>query len=122
MKAKWIEALRSDEHRKCTSFMKVGERLCALGVLCQTYLNETGKGTWVKHGTLDGLPIMSFATKGEVGVKHPPPDVLEWAGIDILLARVVASLNDRGAGFSVIANMLEQDEIHPIQPYWENLP
>lgn len=46
---KWVAALRSGEFEQGEHFLRsFDDEYCCLGVLCETYRRETGKGEWVR--------------------------------------------------------------------------
>jgi len=48
IKKKWLEALESGEYQKGKDSLKTENKFCCLGVLCDIYIKETGKGKWKK--------------------------------------------------------------------------
>lgn len=82
IKKLWVEALRSGKYKQGTGrLITVGDdgvtRMCCLGVLCDLYIKQTGKGEWVNdHG------IKHFTSSTEKYVAMLPPiEVVQWAGL-----------------------------------------
>jgi hypothetical protein len=89
IKSMWVAALRGGEYLKGTGSLKISDSgptpcCCPLGVLCDLYIKETGRGSWVVrnewndysfHGGLDKSRSVSF---------FPPQEVLDWAGLSCL--------------------------------------
>ncbi len=76
----WANALRSGNYRQGKQALKVKTKdgecvLCALGVLCHLFLEDTGEGDWElqKQG--------NFAFLGREF--QIPVCVMDWAGLDI---------------------------------------
>jgi hypothetical protein len=124
VKAKWLEALRSGEYEQATGALKVMDddvvdgddivsSFCCLGVLCDI----SGLGEWKGTSYWVGLWPAASAL---------PKPVYEWAGLpdgnpcispmeckdadsegDII--ETLADLNDSGASFEQIANVIEKE-------------
>jgi len=52
IKDKWLTALRSGEYKKSKHNLKTDDGFCCLGVLCDLYRKETGKGEWNKKNDI----------------------------------------------------------------------
>lgn len=80
---KWVEALESGNYQQVDGQLKskVNDKqcgYCCLGVLCDLYIKETGKGKWQKAA--DGSHDRKFVgNKSESAVL--PKEVMQWAGI-----------------------------------------
>lgn len=79
---KWTETLASGRHRQVTGSLKApkGSKAygyCCLGVLCDIYAKETGKGAWVdaEHGG-KGFRVGHITREGTL-----PEAVQKWAGL-----------------------------------------
>ena len=100
---RWINALRSGKYRKTTGALKRTDgSYCALGVLCDLYKKD-GKPLGerpAKNPEEDRDEAVSLG--GEVQI--PPKKVLNWAGLGIIQAEEIASMNDYGYSFRKIAN------------------
>tara|TARA_R100001244_G_scaffold129809_1_gene101482 strand:- start:471 stop:851 length:381 start_codon:yes stop_codon:yes gene_type:complete len=79
IKAKWVSALKSGNYRQGQNQLKVeGKknsrvRYCCLGVLCNIYKKDTGKGKWERASFID--------TDGEYEQSELPGEVALWAGL-----------------------------------------
>ena len=107
IKKLWVDALRSGEYKQTSDALRTGDNFCCLGVLCDLHAKETG-GKW--EGWHYG------------GNQHtPPPDVVEWAGLDdqyggeVVIAvemrdvqLAITEHNDSGRTFAEIANAIEE--------------
>ena len=75
-RVKWAKALLSGDYKQWKYRLKTNSKYCCLGVLCELYRKETGKGKW-KGGAVKVFEI------GNVSKVHEPPKaVLEWAGLE----------------------------------------
>jgi hypothetical protein len=105
VKKKWVEALRSGKYRQGRGYLRStvrtsavdgGGGYCCLGVLCDIYRKETGKGKWRRASY--GETYSFEADGGQRSDCFPPQAVIEWAGLELdnpILAGVAASeLND----------------------------
>ena len=111
IKEKWVEALRSGEYSQTKNTLRDKHGFCCLGVLCDLYRKETGLLEWVdegRHFVIDG--IGNFTTLNS--------NVMDWAElkdnnpmvwIDNVNITSVAQVNDRGATFSEIADLIEKN-------------
>jgi hypothetical protein len=43
---------RSDD--QCTGYLRLGDRRCVEGIMCDVYMDLTGKGRWIDDGTHGG--------------------------------------------------------------------
>lgn len=117
VKEKWLIALTSGEYQKGKLALKVtfeesGTNWCCLGVLCDLYIKETGKGSWKKEvGRRD-----TFISDDSMKVSFPPQDVMEWAGIDSVSgsfltddgASSLVRINDETEDFSKVIAAIEE--------------
>jgi hypothetical protein len=86
VKTKWLVALESDEFRQGKSRLRqVDDTYCCLGVLCELYRRETGKGEWeVKEDYYRGTPELFYHfSVGEQFATSTflPNEVRQWAGL-----------------------------------------
>lgn len=106
---RWLTALRGGAYAQTRRVLHDRETggYCCLGVLCDVYRQETGRGDWETHGTdFDGLRNRDVALYlGEALV--PPAEVLAWAGLEIGNADRLAGMNDEGKDFEDIAEEIE---------------
>lgn len=114
VKALWLAALRSGEYPQTSRALRDGYGFCCLGVLCDIHTKTTGNGMWSVGGSYSA----NNHTRGEI----PPPAVVTWAGLnrpnpdvvkeetqyDTIIYRSLAELNDRGATFEEIADIIEE--------------
>ena len=108
VKAKWLEALRSEKYLQGVGCLKKGEEYCCLGVLADLYLEETG-GKWEK-GEVVGLDYC----EGEAYLL--PSKVQEWSAVgesgefhgeNPLDYCTLSGCNDNGKTFAEIAALIE---------------
>jgi hypothetical protein len=120
VKAKWVEALRSGDYRKGQFGLRQQrgngtQGYCCLGVLCDLYHKETGKGEWIAN---DSGRDRFKTPDGSFNPNYAPDQVLEWAGLpasfhvdivdDILTVdRQLASINDRSTSFDTVISAIE---------------
>lgn len=133
---KWVRALRSKKYRQATGVLKVKNKAgkvshCCLGVLCELYQQERIKAKKPPLKTDDysarefgnGFPRTSRIFEFGNSNVTLPPQVQRWAGIkddcgqfrgNFMLEHgqqclhSLAELNDNGARFSTIANIIEE--------------
>lgn len=123
---KWVKALRSGKYKQGKTYLKQvyynGQaHHCCLGVLCELYNNTMKKKSitvWNRKKTLSTQISSKTSTEpnyvtfnGKAG--ELPGVVMEWAGINSPLGNFeiysLADLNDRGATFESIANIIEKN-------------
>lgn len=84
IKEKWVKALRSGKFPQSTMALKrvteKGEGYCCLGVLCEVFRKETGKGEWVRS---DMAERVDFLVEGHTETNFLPRAVMEWAGLSM---------------------------------------
>ena len=109
---RWTEALRSGKYKQLVGRLSWGtapeQEFCCLGVLCDLHSAETGE-QW------DGDAMYLLQNMGL------PQEVLEWAGlppnsnaveVDLKVdsgTTTLAGLNDGGASFETIADIIEEE-------------
>jgi hypothetical protein len=77
VKQKWIEALKSGEYKKGDGTLKTSDNeYCCLGVLCDVFHKETGRGEWLFNGGRSRFSVDSYMQEFFL-----PPPVFEWAGL-----------------------------------------
>lgn len=75
---KWTTALESGEFKQAKGSLKSNKGgFCCLGVLCEIYHQETGKGKWV-HDDEGGI---AFKVGRVAERDYLPTAVQKWAGI-----------------------------------------
>jgi hypothetical protein len=101
-----ITALRSGEYRQGTGRLRRGDAFCCLGVACDLYAKATGLGKWEGE---------RFATRGDTEFNTLPPEVQDWLGwcnrLGATNGNTLSILNDNGAPFSTIADIIERGEV-----------
>ena len=118
IKDKWIKALKSGEYKQTQSFLRTDKGYCCLGVLCDLYHKETGKGEWEEHRD-DFGNYYKFKTDNpsEADTKLLPRDVVKWAGlpgqIGVYLKGygekdIISALNDDGFSFNQLTKIIEE--------------
>lgn len=105
IKAKWVAALRSGEYKQGTNRLKMADRFCCLGVLCDLHSKETGQ-QWVDMPGAQGAWYYR-----QCGL--PAFTVVEWAGLDSCDPAPegydpLSVLNDQGRTFAEIADLIEK--------------
>lgn len=130
VKAKWLEALRSGNYVQGREELRPrhysgGYAYCCLGVLCDVYQKETGKGEWREIGcgswdssfdaTEEGAPVTDKSWSSL------PQAVVKWAGFYTNDPTVpnpkgngkdritLANLNDAGTSFEELAEIIERE-------------
>lgn len=135
---KLLAALRSGEYIQGEAAMHVcnGEATwCCLGVACEVFRQETGRGTWEhddKHRSMkEGAKVFTLGEYASPG--YPPGAVLEWFGfpptdpnnvsgdvaqdIDLPRAKMpndqqsarASRMNDSSQSFETIADAIEEE-------------
>lgn len=115
VKQLWVTALRSGEYKQGRHGLKRGKRgnntYCCLGVLCDIYHKETGKGAWVEDDL--GNTTSSYSSFAGDST-YLPECVSNWSN---LLAsdpcfkynKHLSTANDDGVSFSEIATLIEDN-------------
>ena len=90
---KWAEALESGEFNQAKSQLRDSNGYCCLGVACEVFRRETGKGVWIESVRVFKLKLLcgegelvqsrrwTFMLDGEVFVGGLPPEVTSWLGL-----------------------------------------
>ena len=115
-RAEWIKDLRSGVYAQIRGNLHAaGGGYCCLGVGCETYKRCGGR---LSEGLLAG-EFVSY--DGFVALL--PPNIGEWLGLNDTVGdpeglagefgdgRSLVSLNDSGASFAEIADLIEQDKL-----------
>lgn len=114
VKALVVHALRSGEYQQGHGYLRRTlnsyngtQGYCCLGVVCDLYQKETGKGTWGSVSTLG----TSFITDTENSVTDLPTDVQVWAGLtdDDVRAELARKNDSRNYDFNDIADTIENN-------------
>jgi hypothetical protein len=95
-----IEALRSGTYRQGIGWLRNHDRYCCLGVTCDIYHQETGRGQWRVFG-FDGDPVaLQNNVRNWIGFNSKDgPAIGRW--------RSSAFGNDKGMTFLEIADAWE---------------
>lgn len=133
----WVKALRSGEYKQARGKLKVVDssesdtsevtRYCCLGVLCELYRLQTGRGEWVRGDTDVGptaLTQFKDSSNGEAMMSYGDliPTVKQWSGCNSFTGEFLEGgmrlylidLNDIGKKtFPEIADVIEK--------HWETL-
>lgn len=92
------------------------DRYCCLGVACEVFQRETGRGGWTKESNVDPYAYWLFRVDGEQSWSNLPRPVAEWFGFTDTNPHVktgegrmksLASLNDEGTLFPKIADLID---------------
>lgn len=125
LKQKWVRALRSGKYQQATGALRNEDGFCCLGVFCDVYDSDkwkepTPKVDWEDESDDEEFKWM-YAHEGDsymyeatevlpihiariAGLEHQNPEVPY--GIDGEM-KSLASINDNGASFSEIADLIE---------------
>jgi hypothetical protein len=122
VKAKWVDALKSGDYKKGQGSLRAGslvsetQQFCCLGVLCDLYHKETGKGEWRERTDMPNMRKFAFYTPdGSFDSNYAPQEVLAWAGIKPRLRgagamdRPLAVANDCNVSFDPIVAIIESE-------------
>lgn len=118
VRRKWADALRSGEYAQGRNGLAGrladgSTQHCCLGVLCEVALKD-GLSLVVDERPADPATgvVSDMAYSGRLG--YLPRSVAEWAGLagelidDVSAQDVLADLNDNGATFDRIADLIEE--------------
>lgn len=131
----WTSDLRSGDFKQGRSALRNGpedsSEFCCLGVACETYRRETGKGHWERRGALasdsvtapwhfvdDGAPNPEHFPAWNESWSSLPGGVAAWFGLNPSTQynpqvatewgnEHVANLNDRRTTFEEIADLID---------------
>jgi hypothetical protein len=70
IRARWVAALRSGEYRQGDGHLRMGDRLCCLGVLCELA---------VEDGVVNGVQLSDGLWEYNGSAGWLPPAVVDWA-------------------------------------------
>lgn len=93
IKKRWVEALRSGKYKQGRTFLKKRDEWCCIGVLCD--LVDPTK--WTEHG---GYVTDTFRF-------FPAEQFFISLGMTDDMGSKLASMNDKGNNFPVIADYIE---------------
>lgn len=107
IKERWIAALRSGEYKQTIGNLRVKDKFCCLGVLCDLAAKD-GIGEWQENKNSNRF----FSTPLFAASKLLPSTIVSWAGLNsprvLIDDSSLVSLNDQGASFSEIADIIEK--------------
>ena len=105
----WADALRSGKYKQGTMGLRSGDAYCCLGVACELFRQTYGKGRWKETANGD----FYFSIGRERAGGFLPIRVRDALGLDDIGGRYddgsLAALNDRGATFAEIADIIESE-------------
>lgn len=105
LKAKWLEALRSGQHKQAKGELFRDKGYCCLGVLSLVQGRLTYVGDRARDG---GANCSAFGLFVGLDPTNPVAFVEKYCVIDTdYTKRVLASLNDHGATFAELADVIE---------------
>lgn len=112
VKALWIKELRSGRVNKARGRLKVGERLCVLGVLTDLYIKRhPDRMSWVCYGGFNNH-FARTNDPAELSTCDLPTEVLKWSGLKSKnpfiksIGMTLADLNDSGATLCEMADVI----------------
>lgn len=122
VKKKWVNALINGGYVQGKGQLRLQNQYCCLGVLCDIYKENTGKGEWINpNSTDDRASLREFQyenSDGETsraGAVLPKP-VREWAGLESnqpfipKLRTTLSTLNDDSKhDFTDIAAVIREE-------------
>ena len=107
----WIKALRSGDYKQTKGRLRRGDSFCCLGVACEI----SGRGVWqqrTRNGSLTYIYIFdNEALPREVANYYGIRDVYAtfWIGTVDRKNNSLSNLNDKGATFDEIADIIEEE-------------
>lgn len=107
---RWVQALRSGQYKQGTDALHPSaDTYCCLGVLCDLYRVEQGKGEW----TGDGCQECFVIGPDELEAAVLPKAVMGWADISTPngnhYGHELSAMNDRGWSFDRLAEQIEKN-------------
>jgi len=126
IRSEWVRALRSNEYKQGRKRLRVDDKFCCLGVLCDLAA-QAGLAKWESsdvYGETISTLVDGNNRRGLPWVLLPP-DIAKWAGIEPdgklrkpliedtgLFYDTLAGVNDGGHhDFSAIARLIEDDYV-----------
>ena len=105
----WLDELRSGKYEQGTMELRSGNAYCCLGVACELYRLSYGKGKWKENDSGSFL----FSIGGERTGGLLPVRVKDALGLTDINGHFdggnLARINDRGATFEEIADIIESE-------------
>ena len=126
VKRAWVEALRSGKYKQATGRLRRVDGYCCLGVLCNLYKESHQDCNWsddLYEGShqdcnwseeSDCFCFVIHEENTDPAMDFLPEKVVEWAGLDSSDPQydgdeTLVGLNDRGATFDEIADVIEEN-------------
>jgi hypothetical protein len=108
IKAKWLKALTSGRYKQARKKLRVADKFCCLGVLCDLYAKETGE-KWEKSNFLGDRLELPIKVQSWACLSDGNPDVpVMPAKRGDELCHTLAELNDHGYTFKEIAAVIRK--------------
>ncbi len=99
VKKEWVAALRSGHYEQGRHSLRIGNKFCCLGVLCDI----SGQAKWRKPHD-DGTMFAYIDQMASL-----PEEVLNWSGFLAGRQNRLMDLNDAGVSFAKIADYIERN-------------
>lgn len=115
IKKLWIEELRSGNYEQGTGALKNSvNEYCCLGVLCEIYKAQTGKGKWEESEWSSTINFV--AAFDDLHSEVLPTAVIDWSGLEDANPTItqgsecetLAEYNDQDNSFDEIADLIEK--------------
>lgn len=118
----WVAALRSGDYQQGQRSLRTHDaKFCCLGVLCDL-ARSAGIGSWSGCNYVVNTEDPHSGLARQSDCNYLPPAVVEWAGANSSTPRLaeppddisfdpdgfLANMNDAGASFTDIANLIEK--------------
>ncbi len=114
IKKRWLAAIRSGEYEQGTSHLKMGNKFCCLGILCDLYLKEKGQKWTTEDDSEEGVACGTQTS-------YLPLEVMDWAGLKRESphagGHALSTHNDgresgeiKGKSFEEIADIIEKEK------------
>ena len=104
IKRRWVEALRSEQYRQGSGYLKMGDAYCCLGVLCELHRQDFPDKEWQRKN--ENSSRFGYILRD--AVNYPPEEVSNWVGLDPSVYDLLADANDSGADFPTIASLINE--------------
>lgn len=98
---RWVAALRSGEFKQTRNRLHYGDGYCCLGVACELYRRETGKGKWDSNNFFLGKNVTLPLVVRESLQLRRDNGRFGSGGL--------ATMNDDGRTFAEIADLIESE-------------
>lgn len=112
---RWIDALVSGKYKQTKRYLHTKDGYCCLGVICELYKEDHPDATWAEVGEDDnGDSPFEFRVSGELNSTRVEliPLLTDWIGLrtgdgkNLSNGTSLADLNDKGASFEAVAELL----------------